>query len=197
MLEAELLPDDAVRGEHSLVDSIAAGDRSAFEKLYRRYDRRVFQYISSLVHDAATAEELVVDTMLAIWKGASRCEKTSRISTWILGIARHKALDALRRKGRGAHLAPLDDAAELATPEPGPHDHAETRSVGVMTRRAFECLSSEHREVLYLAYFEDTPYEQIASLLAVPQNTVKTRVYYAKQKLREHLERLTSTESVR
>jgi RNA polymerase sigma-70 factor, ECF subfamily len=197
MLEAELRPEEITRGEHALVDAIAAGDRHAFEKLYRLYDRRVFKYISSLVHNPATAEELVVDTMLAVWKGADRCEKSSRISTWIFGIARHKALDALRRLGRSAHLAPLDDAVEVATADPSPLDHAETRSAGEITRRAFDCLSSEHREVLYLAYFADTPYEQIATLLALPHNTVKTRVFYAKQKLREHLERLTSAESVR
>jgi RNA polymerase sigma-70 factor (ECF subfamily) len=71
-------------------------------------------------------------------------------------------------------------------------DAAESRALERLTRQALEHLSVEHREVLYLAFYEDVPYEEIAALLEVPQNTVKTRVYYAKQKLREQFERLTA-----
>jgi RNA polymerase sigma-70 factor, ECF subfamily len=183
--------------EHALVRAVAGGDRQAFEELYRLHHQRVFRYLSSIVRDAATAEELTVDTMLAVWHGAPHFQQTSRVSTWILGIARHKALDALRRKKRSAAAASLDDATNLPATADGPLDVAEARSTEAMTRRAFGFLSSEHREVLYLAFFADTPYEQIAMLLAIPENTVKTRVYYAKQKLREHLERLTTVEAVR
>jgi len=171
-----------------LVDAVASGDADAFERLYRIYEKRVFRYILGFVRDSALAEEVAADTLLAVWHGAKTFGRSSRVSTWILGIARHKAIDAVRRAARGARSTALDEAAELVESTPGPLDDADARSVERLTHRALELLSEEHREVLYLAFYEDVPYEEIASLLDVPQNTVKTRVYYAKRKLREQLE---------
>jgi RNA polymerase sigma-70 factor (ECF subfamily) len=188
---------DSAVAEHALIDAVAAGDVGAFEQLFRLYERRVYQYILGFVRDAAVAEEVAADTLLTVWHGASRFEKSSRVSTWILGIARHKAIDAVRRITRQARTGLLEEAEELPTPAPGPLDAAHDYSVEQLTRRAIQRLSAEHREVLYLAFYADVPYEQIAILLEVPQNTVKTRVYYAKQKLREHLERLSPVEVVR
>jgi RNA polymerase sigma-70 factor, ECF subfamily len=187
---------DSAVDEHALIDAIAAGDVDAFERLFRLYERRVYQFILGFVRDATVAEEVAADTLLTVWHGAGRFEKSSRVSTWILGIARHKAIDAVRRTARHATEL-LDEAADLPTPAPGPADDAHDHSVEQLTRRALQRLSAEHREVLYLAFYADVPYEQIALLLEVPQNTVKTRVYYAKQKLREHLEQLTPVEAVR
>jgi RNA polymerase sigma-70 factor (ECF subfamily) len=90
----------------------------------------------------------------------------------------------------------LEEAEDLPTAAPGPMEAAQDRTLEQLTQRGFERLSAEHREVLYLAFFEDVPYEEIAALLEVPHNTVKTRVYYAKQKLREHLERFTVVEAL-
>jgi RNA polymerase sigma-70 factor (ECF subfamily) len=188
---------DSAVAEHALIDAVAAGDVEAFERLFRLYERRVYQYILGFVRDATVAEEVAADTLLAVWHGAARFEKSSRVSTWILGIARHKAIDATRRTLRHSTTEVLDEAEDLPTPAPGPAEAAHDHSVEQLTRRAIQRLSAEHREVLYLAFYADVPYEQIALLLEVPQNTVKTRVYYAKQKLREHLERLTPMEAVR
>jgi RNA polymerase sigma-70 factor (ECF subfamily) len=186
---------DPAVDEHALIDAVAAGDVQAFERLFRLYERRVYQYILGFVRDATVAEEVAADTLLAVWHGAARFERSSRVSTWILGIARHKAIDAARRTTRQGTRELLDE--DLPTSAPGPADVAQDRSVGLLTRRAIQRLSEEHREVLYLAFYADVPYEQIALLLEVPQNTVKTRVYYAKQKLREYLEQLTPMEAVR
>jgi RNA polymerase sigma-70 factor (ECF subfamily) len=188
---------DSAVAEHALIDAVAAGDVEAFERLFRLFERRVYQYILAFVRDATVAEEVAADTLLAVWDGARRFERSSRVSTWILGIARHKAIDAVRRTARHASAERLEEAEDLPTPAPGPADAAHDHSVGQLTRRAIQRLSAEHREVLYLAFYADVPYEQIALLLEVPQNTVKTRVYYAKQKLREYLEQLTPMEAVR
>jgi RNA polymerase sigma-70 factor (ECF subfamily) len=182
--------------EQALVEAVADGDTLAFERLFGLYERRVFQYILGFVRDRATAEEVAADTLLAVWHTAGRFEKASRVSTWILGIARHKAIDAVRRSRRAVPSELLEEADDVPSTAPGPMDAAHDRTVEQLTQRAFQHLSAEHREVLYLAYFEDVPYEEIAALLDVPRNTVKTRVYYAKQKLREQLERLTSVEAV-
>lgn len=185
------------RDELALIDGVAAGDTDAFERLFRLYERRVFQYILGFVRNAATAEEIAADAMLAVWHNAARFEKAARVSTWIFGIARHKAIDAMRRAMRALPTEPLEEAWDLPSAAPGPMEEAQGRTVEQLTQRVFEHLSAEHREVLYLAYVEDVPYEEIAILLDVPRNTVKTRVFYAKRKLREYLERITPVESVR
>lgn len=193
----QLAPADSALAEQALLEAVAAGDTRAFERLFQLYERRIFQYILGFVRDAATAEEVAADTMLAVWHTAGRFERSSRVSTWILGIARHKAIDAVRRRMRDAPTALLEEAMDHPSTAPGPMDAAQDRTVEQLTERAFHYLSADHREVLYLAFYEDVPYEEIAVLLAIPRNTVKTRVYYAKQKLREHLERLTSVEAMR
>jgi RNA polymerase sigma-70 factor, ECF subfamily len=183
--------------EYALLAGVAKGDAACFERLYPLYERRVFQYLMTLVHDAGLAEELVVDTLLAVWNGAARFSKGSRISTWIFGIARHKALDALRHAGRerrsGRHVA-LEEAAEIPPQACGPEELTHQISLKGVVGSAFKDLSAEHREILHLAFFEDLPYEEIASLLSLPVNTVKTRVYYAKQKLKAEIERHTMVE---
>jgi RNA polymerase sigma-70 factor (ECF subfamily) len=181
--------------EHALVAAAAGGDSACFEHLYSLYERRVFHYVRGFVRDASVAEEVVIDTMLAVWVGARRFNQGSRVSTWILGIARHKALDAVRRIGRVGTQVSLHEAAELATSAAGPEELAQQRTLVTAMEDAFGQLSSEHREILHLAFFEDMPYEEIASLLSLPVNTVKTRVYYAKQKLKSEMERHTLLES--
>ncbi len=183
--------------ENALLAAVGAGDVPCFERLYSAYERRILQYTRTIVRDVGTAEEVVVDTMLAVWDGARHFNRTSRVSTWIFGIARHKALDAVRRGSRGGrsgkHVA-LHEAAEVASQEPTPESSAHAGSVRAAMEAAFERLSPEHREILYLAFFEDLPYEEIANLLSLPINTVKTRVYYAKENLKTRIERPTAME---
>ena len=181
--------------ESELIAAVAAADKASFERLYSLYERRVFQYTLTLIKDTATAEEIVIDTMLAVWDGAARFNRSSRVSTWIFGIARHKAIDAVRRAGRGGKRVAIEEAAEVATADPGPDELAQQRAVRNTVGGAIQQLSHEHREVLQLAFFEDLPYEEIARLLSLPLNTVKTRVYYAKQKLKAEMERLTLMET--
>src|SRR5688500_1845963 len=97
------------RSEHDLLKAVAAGDLASFERLYRLYATRVLHYVRTLVHDPAVAEEILGDVMFAIWRGAGTFTGTARVSTWILGIARHKALDALRRVGRQKTEVELDN----------------------------------------------------------------------------------------
>jgi RNA polymerase sigma-70 factor (ECF subfamily) len=176
--------------------AVAGGDRGCFERLYALYERRVLQYARSFLRDRATAEEVVIDTMLSVWESASRFQGTARVSTWIFGIARHKALDAARRVARSADIVPLDEAGAVPAAEPGPEVLAGQVVTGRLVQAALECLSPEQREILWLAFYEDLPYSEIASLLGIPVNTVKTRVFYAKQKLQGVLMRPTPMERV-
>jgi len=176
---------------------VARGESSAFERLYILYEKRVFQYVCTLVYDTTLAEEVVGDTMLAVWRGASTFTHTSRVSTWIFGIARHKALDAMRRSSRHQREVDLDGARELANPLDNPAEGVIRDQVTAVMQRALASLTREHQEILRLVFYDELPYEEIATLLGIPVNTVKTRVYYAKQRLKEQLVRTGQKESIR
>jgi len=180
--------------EEDLLAAVASADMSAFERLYRQYERRVYQYVCGFIRDRGVAEEIVVDTMTSVWNGARTFNGESRVSTWILGIARHKALDAARKQGRRAEHVSIDQAESVPSPHDTPQETTERRLAADATRRAMRALSSDHQEILRLVFYEELPYEDIATLLAIPVNTVKTRVYYAKQQLKLHLQRLESGE---
>ena len=183
--------------DSDLLAAVASGEQSAFERLYKLYEQRVYQYVCTLVYDSTLAEEIVGDTMLAIWRGAGTFARTSRVSTWIFGIARHKALDAMRRAGRQQREASLDEGADLEYPQESPIEGVHRRQMAAVTQNAISQLSPEHQEVLRLVFYEELPYDEIAALLSIPTNTVKTRVYYAKQHLKQQLGRLEQKEPVR
>jgi RNA polymerase sigma-70 factor (ECF subfamily) len=173
-----------------LLAAVAGSDAAAFERLYQLYEKRVYQYVCTLIYDRTLAEEVVVDAMMAVWRGAGSFSRSSRVSTWIFGIARHKALDALRRAGRHHHDVALDEAVELPNAQESPVESVNRKQVTSLTQQALRALSHEHQEVLRLVFYEELPYEEIAILLSIPTNTVKTRVYYAKQRLKLQLKEL-------
>jgi RNA polymerase sigma-70 factor (ECF subfamily) len=182
--------------DQELLAAVANGDRSAFERLYRSYEKRVYHYVQTLVSDVSLAEEIVGDTMVAVWRGAGSFAHTSRVSTWIFGIARHKALDAIRRSGRRQREVDLDGAADLPHPHDRPEEGVFRSQLAKLTQRAMAGLTPEHREILRLVFYEEQPYEEISVLLGIPTNTVKTRVYYAKQRLKEQLAHLGQKELI-
>jgi RNA polymerase sigma-70 factor (ECF subfamily) len=177
-----------------VLNTVINGDMIAFERLYQLYERRVYHYVYTLVHDPAVAEEVLVDTMTAVWRGAGSFAHTSRVSTWIFGIARHKALDALRRSTRNQQHVSLDQAPDLPYRGDCAEDQVHCTQVTVLIKHALALLSKEHQEVLRLTYYEELPYQEVAILLSIPTNTVKSRVFYAKQQLKKHLERLGQRE---
>jgi RNA polymerase sigma-70 factor (ECF subfamily) len=133
---------------------------------------------------------------MAVWRGAGSFSRSSRVSTWIFGIARHKALDALRRTGRCDHDMALDEALELPNAQESPVESVNRKQVTSLIQQALKTLSREHQEILRLVFYEELPYEEIAVLLSIPTNTVKTRVYYAKQRLKHQLKELGQGERV-
>jgi RNA polymerase sigma-70 factor, ECF subfamily len=173
-----------------LVAAIASGGSAAFEILHARYERRVFNYVRTFVRQPTIAEEVVIDTMLAVWNGARRFNRDSRVSTWILGIARHKALDAVRKMKNQGDTSGLEQADEIADTAETPADAVARDSHAQLILQAIAELSHDHQEILRLAFYEDLPYEEIGALLSIPDNTVKTRVFYAKQQLKGSLKKL-------
>ena len=166
----------------ALVARIAAGDQKAFELLFTEYGERVFRYAHRLISDVTKAEEVTNDVMLEVWKTAARFEGRSKVSTWILGITRHLALNAVRRKK--LVTVELDDAPALVdeSPSSGAREHDQD----VLKRglkNALGKLSTDHRDVVELTFFHGCTYQEIAEIIGCPENTVKTRMFHARKQL--------------
>ncbi len=178
---ADIAPTEALAREADLVAAISGGDREAFAELFRGYEQRLFRYFARLLGDAPAAEELVSDVMLEVWKGAARFRGGAKVSTWIFGIAHHKAIDELRRRRPGREG--LGEAARLADPRPDPQAAAVGRGLRAQLRAALAALSPAHREVLELTFYQGLALKEISAVLRCPLNTVKTRLFYARRQL--------------
>lgn len=172
--------------EAALLRRIAAKDRRAFEALYHAYYRRLFAYLFKTIRRPDLSEEVLDDVMLAVWKGAAGFNGRSRPSTWIFGIAYHKALKALARQDR--HKPETDEAGfeEPMTAE-GPDGLLARREMADVLERALRVLPLEQRTVVELTYFQGFSYQEIAEIMGCPVNTVKTRMFHARRRLRELL----------
>ncbi len=180
-------PESDDHHARELIPAIAGGDILAFERLYRRYERRVRDYALTFTRDYATADEVVVDTMTTVWRDAKHYGGAAKVSSWILGIARHKAIDAVRKARRSPLLNPLEESDDIEDESATPFDWAARSADVARLNTALALLSDEHREALRLAFVEELPYGEIAHLAAIPENTVKTRVFHAKRRLQRLL----------
>ncbi len=170
--------------DRRLLERIAACDRAAFETFFRAHGAAVHRFVRDLVRDDGLAEELTSDVMVEVWRNAGKYGGRSRARTWVFGIAHHKAVDALRR--RRAPTVPLDELLGVAAGD----DPAEAALRAADRRRldgALAALSAEHRAVLELTYVEGFAQAEIAEIVGCPVATVKTRAFYAKQRLRDAL----------
>ena len=165
--------------------SIAAGDRQAMRTLYARRSTRVFRFLLRIVDNAATAEDLVSETFIEVWRQAGRFEARSKASTWLLGIARHKALSSLR----GRRFDWLDHAAVALVPDTSadPEADAQRQSRATVLRACLRQLPPAQRELLDLIYYQEQSIADVARIVGVPENTVKTRAFYARKRLAQLL----------
>lgn len=175
--------------DSDLLQLTAAGNTEAFETLYKKFEHRLYQYLRVMTNNDSLAEEVLIDVMVAVWQGAKNFQGTSQVSTWIFGIARHKGVDAVRSLIKSeTRSQELHENTELVDAKQNPLEQTEVASAGSLVRKAIGSLSPEHQEVIYLTFFEGLSYLEIAELTGCPVNTVKTRVFYAKQKLKGSLE---------
>src|SRR5437588_5811272 len=168
-----------------LIGRIASGDRLAMQVLFARHHVRVFRFVVRLVRDESTAEDLISEVFLDVWRQAGRFEGRSAVSTWVLAIARFKALSALRRRPEQE----LDDRAAEAIEDTADDQHTalEKKDKGAMLRKCLTGLSAEHREIIDLVYYHEKSVEEVAEIVGIPGNTVKTRMFYARKRLAELL----------
>jgi len=175
-----------VSSDEALLRAIAAGDRPSLQALYSRHKVRVYRYVLRLIGDAAAAEDITSEVFLEVWGQGDTFKAKSRVSTWILGVARYKALSALRsrpKKRFDEHAADrIPDHAE------DPEAMAERQEQGMIVRKCLSKLSAIHREVLDLVYYHEKSVKEVAEIVGVPESTVKTRMFYARKRLEAMLE---------
>ncbi|TMK00017.1 MAG: sigma-70 family RNA polymerase sigma factor [Alphaproteobacteria bacterium] len=171
------LPDAA------LIRSIAAGDKHAMQILFARHNVQVFQFLLRFVVDKSAAEDLVSDVFLDVWRQASRFQARSQVSTWLLAIARNKALSALRR--RSTEELDEDAAAAIEDPQDNPEVTLQNRQKTEILLNCPTQLSPAHREIIDLVYYHEKSIDEVAEIIGVPQNTVKTRMFYARKRIAE------------
>jgi RNA polymerase sigma-70 factor (ECF subfamily) len=170
--------------DEMLLQSIAAGEKTAMHVLYARHNVRVYRFILRIVGDAATAEDLVSQVFLDVWRTAAQFEGRSQVSTWMLAIARFKALTALRN--RRHEDIDQDEVMQIADTTETPEAAMHRRQTGSTLRKAIEQLSPAHRKIIDLVYYHEKSVEEVGQIIGIPQATVKTRMFYA----RKHLAKL-------
>jgi RNA polymerase sigma-70 factor, ECF subfamily len=171
--------------DEALIARIASGERLAMQLLFTRFHVRVYRFILRLVRNESLAEDLISEVFLDVWRQAGRFEGRSSASTWLLAIARFKALSALRR--RPDQELDEDKAAALQDPGDDPEVSMQKKDKGAVLRQCLTALSRDHREIVDLVYYHEQSIEDVAKIVGIPENTVKTRLFYARKKLAELL----------
>ncbi len=153
--------------------------------LYGRHHVRVFRFGLRLVRDEQVAEDLINEVFLDVWRQAVKFEGRSAVPTWLLAITRFKALSALRRRKD----LELEDEVADALPDTSddPEVVATKKDASEALRKCLAGLSREHREIVDLVYYHEKSVEEVADIVRIPENTVKTRLFYARKKLAELL----------
>jgi RNA polymerase sigma-70 factor (ECF subfamily) len=173
-----------ITSESELIARVGAKDLQAFEKLYRIYQPRLVRFLANLLHRPQLVEEVLDDTMMVVWQTADRFRGSSKPSTWIFAIAYRKALKA---RWRWPDPLPDDDLEVQVSNDPGPDTELNHQRLSEALRKAMTGLSSEHRAVVDLTYFHGMGYREIAEIVGCPIDTVKTRMFHARRRLKQAL----------
>lgn len=170
----------------ALIIRICNADENALEALYHSYYTRLFRFIGRITWREDLIEEVINDVMFTVWEKATTYNHQCQLSTWIFGIAYNKARQALRNVNQLKEDS-LDDMDSedmtLGTVDMG----LKQLEMNDFLESAFKVLSPEQRAVIELTYFEGLHYSEIAILMECPENTVKTRMHYARKLLAMHL----------
>ena len=185
-----VLANDCKRSPHKSVDhvllaSIAMGDKRAMERLFARHHQRVYHFVYRITGNASLAEEIVSDVFLAAWRGAATFEAKSQVCTWLLAIARHKAMTALRRPPE-AQLDD-DDASAIVDDAASPELQSHLVRRNALLQQCLTQLSPSHRELIDLVYYHEQTISDVARIVGIPSGTVKSRMMAARQRLAELL----------
>jgi RNA polymerase sigma factor (sigma-70 family) len=172
----------AAPAERELLSRVGAQDLDAFEKLYRIYQPRLARFLGTILHRSHLVEEVLDDTMMTVWQTAGNFRGASKPSTWIFAIAYRKAL-----KARSRWPDPVEDDGydTRVDPDARADEQLQQRRLHDALRKAMDQLSPEHRAVVDLTYFHGLGYREIADIVGCPVDTVKTRMFHARRRMKE------------
>jgi len=171
--------------DEMLLERIADGDRTAMHTLYARHNVRVYRFVLRSLRDATAAEDIVSQVFLDVWRTAGQFEGRSQVSTWLLSIARFKALTALRQ--RRHEDIDQENVREIADDADTPETSLDRSNVSAILRACIDKLSPAHREIINLVYYHEKSVEEAGEIIGIPQSTVNTRMFYARKQLAELL----------
>ena len=166
-----------------LVNRIAAGDKLAMHALFARHRTSIYRWLLRFVGSEALAEDLLSEVFLDVWRQADRFEGRSSVSTWLMSIARYKALSARRVRTEDELTKEIE--AAVADPSDDPEAALQEKDRGELLRQALTHLSREHREIIDLVYYHERSIAECTQIVGIPAATVKTRMFYARRKLAE------------
>lgn len=171
----------------NLVHRIACKDESALQQLYADHGRSLYTYALRLTGDAAQAEDVVQDVMIVVWQTADKFRGEGRLVSWLLGIVHHTAVKSMRRRSN-----PITDELErsMQTQDPLPEEQVLLNLRSQSVRQGLQQLSSEHRAVLELFFYQGMSLQEAAAICRCPLGTIKSRLNYARRLLRRLLSRL-------
>jgi RNA polymerase sigma-70 factor (ECF subfamily) len=168
-----------------LIERMIAGDDNAVRELYAAYGQRLYAYALRLTNDPAIAEDVTQDTLVTAWRTAKKFRGEGRLIAWLLGIVHHSAMKALRHASQ-----PLDAIEEtLSEANISPEEQAQIGETNQWIRRGLQSLSTEHRAVLELVFYQGLSLNEVAEVCECPLGTVKSRLNYARGHLRGVLSR--------
>ena len=176
---------EATAGETSsdtiLIERIAAGDKLAMHALFARHRTSIYRWLLRFVSSETLAEDLLSEVFLDVWRQAGRFEGRSSVATWLMSIARFKALSARRRRTE----AELDEKIETTVADTAndPEAALQEKHRGELLRQALTQLSPEHREAIDLVYYHEKSIDECAQVLGIPAATVTTRMFYARKEI--------------
>ena len=177
-------PNAKDNSDEALIAKIASGNRLAMQVLFARHHARIYRFVLRLIGSEALAEDITSEVFLNVWRQARRFEARSAVTTWLLAIARYKALAEMRRR----YEASDEGTVDANDPADDPEATFETKHRGEILRSCLTRLSPRHREIIDLVYYHEKSVQEAADILRVPGNTVKTRMFHARKKLSQLLE---------
>lgn len=172
--------------EVALMGRVAAEQVDAFESLYRLYHPRLTRFLQGMTRRPPLVEEILDDTMLVVWRKAHTYDPSAKVSTWIFGIAYRQALKALRQVDDAVEA---NDEALLQASPSDPDSELQQRHLRARLDQALLSLSADQRAVIELTYYLGYACREIAQIMDCPVATVKTRMFYARHKLKTLLVR--------
>ncbi len=172
----------------ALLNSIASQDETAFEQFYHRFESRLYRFIQTKLPDPFEAADILNEVFLDVWKQADRYKGQSKVSTWLFSIAHYKTIDKLRKK-RPEQISD-DKLNHVTDTSPDSISHLIDAQNNKDIHYCLETLKPAHRSVMELTFFEEMSYKDIAIVVDCPENTVKTRMFHAKQAMKRCLTRL-------